>query len=254
MRVVVFGLGRAGRAHVRRLRGLGVECVTVDPDPVRGADFVSFEAWQAAQANVCEYGVIATPPDTHLDLVEKLTGLGLRVLCEKPLCGFGQLTRTLTWTQPNVMVYYNYAWHPVVRRLRDRAGASMVYMDCAQQRVVPEWGLLLDHGSHDLFILDYAFGLHGLIRAESTPEQLTVLGYLERNCVFCLWERIRPGPRLARVLVDGQVWFIEPDEEMHYAALQAFLAGPPYEIDLQVGRRVQSWLETIQALANEVRH
>lgn len=59
---------------------------TIDPTTATsGAHFASIEEFVHAQdALRCQAAIVASPPKTHRDLVERLLDLGLSVLCEKP--------------------------------------------------------------------------------------------------------------------------------------------------------------------------
>jgi predicted dehydrogenase len=116
-----------------------------------------------------DLAVIATPPDLHLAQIRQCLDTDLPVLCEKPLCGLGQLDQAKALLNhphaDKVMVAYNYRFHPKLQGVR----RIPTYFTCWQDRVLPEWGLLLDHCSHDLDILRQLCGEIEIKKAEHNP-------------------------------------------------------------------------------------
>jgi predicted dehydrogenase len=159
MRALVVGYGRAGRRHAALAQSFGLDVVTVDPNAE--SEFLHFASLQDALRADGHYdlAVICTPPALHVEHAAACQAVGLRVLCEKPLCALGQLEQARALGP--LMVAYNYRYHPVLVELDIRDwwsdGPAALYASQQRERV-PEWGLLLDHVSHDLDILNWLFG------------------------------------------------------------------------------------------------
>lgn len=117
-RAVVVGCGHMGSYHVRALRRLGVDVVTVDPDPAKGAMYPTLDA-----APPVEYAVVAAPVEHLADEARAAMLRDMHVLAEKPfapdvargreLCALAA-QRGLT-----LAVGYTERGNPAVRALRD---------------------------------------------------------------------------------------------------------------------------------------
>jgi predicted dehydrogenase len=91
LRLAVLGAGRMGRRHIAAAaRADGVELVAVC-DPAPGAAEGAAPAGVASASGLAELGepldavVIAAPTPFHTALAEQAIGMGLNVLCEKPV-------------------------------------------------------------------------------------------------------------------------------------------------------------------------
>jgi myo-inositol 2-dehydrogenase/D-chiro-inositol 1-dehydrogenase len=90
MRVAVIGAGRVGRLHAELLARSGHQVLICDND-ARASDHLASEVGgtpgtsAADTLKLVEAAIIATPPDTHAELVRTATDLGVAVLCEKPV-------------------------------------------------------------------------------------------------------------------------------------------------------------------------
>lgn len=241
--LIIGGYGRAGGRHVQIAAGLGHSIGIVDPASVTGfpnIEDASKATWfaicyptiEAALKVAWDYAVIATPPDLHLIQIHQCLDADLPVLCEKPLCSLGQLAEAeLLLEHPNankVMVAYNYRFHPALKIVKGRIPSMMV---CRQQRVLPAWGLLLDHCSHDLDILDDICGPltvkwanrhqcdhtdEWTICVETTIGQLVII----QESVGQYTERV------ARLIyLNGDTLDIDPDPAMFAAMWAAFMRG-----------------------------
>lgn len=145
--VLIIGYGRAGKRHEGYARRFGLIPYIYDPILKPDNDIDQY----LNNAKITR-AVIASPPDTHLDYINQCLEAGLKVLCEKPLCGFGQLEEAKRLPKDaKVMVAYNYRYHDRLQSII--RSSEKVNMRCKQYRhPMPEWGLLLDHCSHDLDI------------------------------------------------------------------------------------------------------
>lgn len=174
-RGLIVGYGRAGKRHGKMLDELGIGWVFCDPN-IEHPPGTGRISWEVIQENLdilrydYDFAVIATPPDLHLSQIRQCLDAGLAVLCEKPLCGLGQLEEAESLlAHPNaskVMVAYNYRYLPSLIQAR---GKVPQWMTCYQDRELPEWGLLLDHVSHDLDILRFLCGDIDIQSAQYLP-------------------------------------------------------------------------------------
>lgn len=100
-----------------------------------------------------DFAIICTPPAQHLDDIAMLFDIGVEnILCEKPLCSIGELERAKeVLRNRHIMIAYNYVYHPAIHKIEK--SNNFYHLICSQHRSqIPEWGLLLDHCSHNLDI------------------------------------------------------------------------------------------------------
>lgn len=275
MRGLIVGFGRAGKRHSKLLGKLKIDFVTIDPvEP----SFSAFEMYDLAlpvkhysdfnvalsKSGAFDFAVICTPPALHLAQIRQCLDAGLPVLCEKPLCGLGQLAEAEALLQyPNagkVMVGYNWRFHPEVIKLRnipDDAGVKWTEFDFCQYRPsLPDWGLLLDHCSHDLDIFSFITkSIPAIVEAEYSETQ-----------VYKIWEiTLKNGfireyvsndenePRSGQIRTyygNGSIGImnLQPDPAMYTAMWEAFLSGQ-YAPGLEEAIETQRLLEKCQELS-----
>src|SRR2546423_15576841 len=93
LRVVMIGAGFAAGAHLRALRQMGARVtavVTAHPQRRQAALSMFPEAavdWPAPEAlrRGADLAIVASPSDTHLDLVREAATRGVDVIVEQPL-------------------------------------------------------------------------------------------------------------------------------------------------------------------------
>jgi predicted dehydrogenase len=125
MKVLVVGLGRAGRRYAEHLRALGHEVGAHDSDP----------AWLAAPPppnhdrhfvdvtdglRWADAVVIAAPPETHLGYIEQCLIHGKPGLVEKPLFDLNQLPPE-GWLYADtalIMPVTSYRFHPGAQQIK----------------------------------------------------------------------------------------------------------------------------------------
>lgn len=259
---LIVGFGRAGKRHSKQLDSLDIEWSIVEPNRRQIPDFKDMRYAniyyplepELFTVETFDFAVIATPPDLHLAQIRQCLDAGLPVLCEKPLCGLGQLAEAeKLLDHPNadkVMVGFNYRFHPTLKRLLTcQQTPDLLY--CSQYRQLPEWGLLLDHVSHDLDILrwltggiDEILGVRHITTTEA--EAWRVLMRVGSKCVY-LDEEVVSQPGAKRVatlayLESLDTIDIDPEPQMFSDMWQAFLSGNYYP-DLKEAIETQRLLE-----------
>src|SRR5690606_11541965 len=88
MRVLVIGCGSIGTRRARILRGMGVDVLGVDVDPLRAAEATDGHATTldlALHDRTLRAAVVCTPPATHVPIALDCLKAGLVVFVEKPL-------------------------------------------------------------------------------------------------------------------------------------------------------------------------
>jgi hypothetical protein len=151
--IVIIGAGRAGNRHRQIAEKMGFDVWVYDPYiySLQNEDDLKY----VLENDNITHGIIAAPPGSHLYYINLLLSYKVRILCEKPLCGLNQLdeAKSIDPASP-VMVAYNYRYHPALKHI---AGTLTEFrlMTCVQHRELPDWGLLLDHCSHNLDIMRF---------------------------------------------------------------------------------------------------
>jgi len=114
---------------------------------------------------------IATPADTHFDLVRAALEAGKHVLVEKPLTSSvaegKKLTALARQSQRVLMCDHTYCYTPVVQRIRELIGTGEIgevqFVDSVRINlglVQPDVDVLWDLAPHDLAILDFVLPAH----------------------------------------------------------------------------------------------
>lgn len=124
LRFAILGAGRIGQVHARAVAGTPGARLVAIADPVAaaaeavkaayGCDIRTIDAILAASD--IDAVVICTPTDTHADLIEKFTGAGKAVFCEKPVdLSLARVKACLKVVEANkgrVMVGFNRRFDP----------------------------------------------------------------------------------------------------------------------------------------------
>ena len=93
VRVALIGVGRWGKVYIKTLLALGERCrlthlCTSHPDNARLVPYPVKVAreWRRVIERPCDAVIIATPPETHADILEACLDAGKPCIVEKPLC------------------------------------------------------------------------------------------------------------------------------------------------------------------------
>ncbi|MEU0519647.1 Gfo/Idh/MocA family oxidoreductase [Streptosporangium sp. NPDC006007] len=192
MRVAIAGFGTAGTARLGAYRQVaGAEVVAVvDPSPARLAEARDLQPGLRTHLNLPELFAadrvdvvdVCTPPSSHAELTTRALAAGAHVICEKPVAFRAADARALAEaaTRAGRLLYpaHNYLFSPMMRMLteaREEAGtpvtATIRIRRATHARGVgswqPDWrrdpavaggGILLDHGSHCVYMVTRLFG------------------------------------------------------------------------------------------------
>lgn len=228
MRVALFGCGRIGKRHLANLRALDPhgEVVVYDPaeHPTENPYLLDGLA-SAIPLDSCDAAIIATPADTHLEIMQRCNAERVPYLVEKPPVGFGQLEafESVVGTAPDgCAVGFNYRFHPVTQHLMAAGDRyERVYEFEAREDLVGHYGrtVVETMGSH---AIDLALFLAGEIWRESlVTDGVRLRGSLEHfsGARTTIDQHMDRGPRLSR-LSDRLLY---PDDGMYRAQLFAWL-------------------------------
>lgn len=273
-KVLIVGYGRAGKRHAKLLRQFMPTCQIVAVDPVDTDDDVKYADVVDAlrdEKNI-EIAVIATPPDDHLDSIDRCVSSGVKaIMCEKPLCGFGQLRRARTMQHlKNVCVAYNFRWHSELLRglTAERNGKNEWIAFSDQYRPpLPKWGHLLDHFGHTADLLTLLAGnllLHNVTHCTyvlndgfKTSEVLMIDGHTTGGAPVIIMDIVRTQPVIKRAYIRGPIGeldFREPGDmftKMWIAFLYAHARNVPFNLNIKEAMYAQELLE--EAHLKEVR-
>lgn len=267
---LIVGYGRAGQRHWQTLNYLfpNITIVTVDPVVPASFDYLEYALYYQNISFDC--AVICTPPAAHLEQIVMCLDRQIPVMCEKPLCDIGQMTEALNVATRHplaefVTVAYNYRYHALVkdRGLTQTNGhdSTYWYLECYQHRTeLPEWGLLLDHLSHDVDILCWYSQKRPLVEKvthtrSAHGEEYNVTGWLgDRRFEISEMVNFRDTiPRRARLTTPNGWADIFADQRMYQDMWLDFDSrisrGEPGAISLDEAIRVQEILEEIDQCA-----
>ncbi len=274
---LVIGFGRAGKRHDKLLRARGYLPAIVEPEIAQLPQDESrrhfFNLTSALEADEWEFAVICTPPDSHLQIIIDLDRYSpkLPVLCEKPLCAFGQLeiARSLRDCERPVMVAYNYRFNPDLENAqmyvdadRERLSRVVTFFASQYRENFPNWGILLDHVAHSLDILAWKFGALNVetARVYETPAKKVglVFGtFCESGSSFKIHDEARGSPCDRVAWIDGGLerWEVTPNPQMFTRMYDQFFAAiqgqHPYWPGLREAYETQTYLEDANYFATE---
>ena len=192
MRVAIVGFGTAGTARLGAYRQVaGAEVVAVvDPSSARLAGARDLQPQLRTYLTLSELFAtdridvvdVCTPPSSHVELAIQALDAGSHVICEKPVAFRTADARALAGaaTRAERLLYpaHNYAFSPMMRMLTEGKGkvgtpvtATIRIRRATHARGIgswqPDWrrdpavaggGILLDHGSHCVYIVTRLFG------------------------------------------------------------------------------------------------
>lgn len=269
MKYLIIGYGRAGKRHIKHLEEhFNVsrdDIVIVEPNDVavEYRQFYDIETAFSRPKFKYDYAIVCTPPDDHIDHIWMCIAHGIPVLCEKPLCGLGQIARAEELPgNAKIMVAYNYRYNKGLRDLKSNRAFVHNYMGWYMLSVqhrpkLPVWGLLLDHVSHDIDIMRVL--LERIEIDESTYsnstqyEQWTVSGKVPSGKQFVIAERVSKMQidRRCTIRYGVSEATIDAPVEMYTDMLDAFLHGNYYP-GLRDALETQRLLERTNQVVTEL--
>lgn len=260
---LICGYGRAGRRHEKLLINQTIFPSIVDTDSSVRPHFTSLHN---ALCYHWRFVVIASPPDVHLDQIRQCLDLDMFVLCEKPLCGWGQLeeARKLL-THPHadkLMMAFNYRYNPDIVHRDPNIRLPNVEIYSSQYREsLPSWGLLLDHVPHDLDILQWRYGdlvvETARVREDEKRHLVLVMGYFlgDGKTYFKIHDEVTKYPKDRQSYIIDSLGRSEISAnplmftEM-YRAFFAFMEGQVSILGLSDGIKIQEYLEKSKELSS----
>lgn len=179
MKVLVIGMGHAGRRHARLLMELGHTVICYD---VKGCD--TFEAGletklvcvasslESAFKTKPDAAIIATPPMQHCEPTLACLNMGIpRILVEKPLAPdvaeAVMMCKSAERHNAVLSVGYMLRAHPTITLLRHQLKQGLVfgpvyaaYFECCwqPQATTYPWAGVVAETSHELDLASYLFG------------------------------------------------------------------------------------------------
>jgi predicted dehydrogenase len=179
LNLVFLGCGAITAAHSRTLRAFSsdVRCFYASREAEKAMSFEkrfrgagSFGSYGAALADGrMDVALVATPPESHLELVLESLDRGKDVIVEKPafprIGDFERVAQEAARTGRRVLVAENYAYKPLVRVLRELLAAGavgqplFVQLNALKGQPAVDWraqtlgGALLEGGIHWIDLL-----------------------------------------------------------------------------------------------------
>jgi predicted dehydrogenase len=189
IRLGLIGAGRWGKNFIRTIRGLDgvVLSVLCSRNPASGelvdSNCKIVHDWHdLLGSDLCDGLIIATPPDTHAEILAAMIRARMPSMVEKPLTLDLQealdLQRLLQQTTTPVLVDHIYLFHPAYRELK-RLLAELGPIRSIQSEggnhgpFRPNYNALWDYGPHDIAMcldLIQTLPLHVACKASETSE------------------------------------------------------------------------------------
>ncbi len=128
MKFLIAGLGSIGRRHLRNLRALGQQDISLyrthqaTLPNAELSDYPAFLELSLALAEKPDGVIVANPTALHLEVAIAAAKAGAALLIEKPisssLAGLGELQSALTLSGKPAMVGFHFRFHPVLNQIK----------------------------------------------------------------------------------------------------------------------------------------
>ena len=182
MRVGLFGIGQMGRNHFKVLRRLGHAVRVYDPDidEINTHDLVGISIFGMELEKLIEWSeafIIATPTETHYQLLYQLADAGKPILCEKPLCETSSLAEDVVEAfgiaKIPLHIGFTERHNPVIRKIKemlDEKNPEIYHVEINRVGSLPperyrQEGAVLDIGIHDYDLTNHLFGSASLLNS-----------------------------------------------------------------------------------------
>lgn len=204
-KVVVFGAGYWGVNYIRELAG-NLSAV-IEPDTAR-AELVQ-QKYNVPVFPVLptdwkyDGAIVATPPDTHIEIAGSILKTGRTVLIEKPIATSYEDALSIAAHRQQCMASMIYLYHPEIIRLKKVF--KTVAMDHGFSRrtncgPIRPWGdAMWDLASHDIAIFNYITGQTpiGIEAAGARSWAIIKLNYIAFDAaIYVSW---LGGPKVRKV-------------------------------------------------------
>ncbi len=214
-KIAVIGCGHWGPHHLRIFNSLSESVVTAvaDSDPKRLESVRKLypdircetDGRALCGARDVEAVVIATPTNTHFELVKEALNAGKHVLCEKPLCVTSregeELVKLAADKRLILMVGHVFLFNAGILKVKEMLDAGelgkLQYMSATRTNLGPirsDVNVAYDLATHDISIFNWLLG--------GVPESVSATGgkYLQPGIMDLVFVSMRyPDGRLAFV-------------------------------------------------------
>lgn len=169
MRVIVFGAGRFGKNYARELGGHLVGVVEPNPETAQKiSETFNIKCYPELPEDLDFDGaVIATPPDSHIQVAKEVLKKGKYCLIEKPLGTSVEECLQLNPYKNKVMAGMIYLYHPAIIEMKKNFNQSLcnhIYTRRTNDGPVRDWqDSLWDLAAHDVYIIKYITGTSPLL-------------------------------------------------------------------------------------------
>ena len=136
-KIAVVGAGGWGKNHIRTLADLGCLSGIIDSDEIKlnelsvNYDNINFYS-NLDDALKQDYDgfIVATPPETHFEIGQKIIQKGIPLLIEKPLClcpdEAQQLVDDVKSKNINLMVGHVLLFHPAIQKIKEIIRSGLI--------------------------------------------------------------------------------------------------------------------------------
>jgi len=272
MNILIIGFGRAGKRHAKLLHSMGITTGLFDINGIKYSDIdkiyggdtppIYQDFNDATGNNVWDIAVIATPPKSHLWYIRECLVRNMWVSCEKPLTSFGKIHEaeyllSIKLPLERVQVQYNYRFNPDLQEFDAKIKSHAWQFVATQHRLVlPEWGLLLDHCSHDIDMIRWMskenFSIldatHNI--TSNTTDQFIINGKMDDGTLVYIMDEVNlvndKHPRMAKIFSPNGYMEVTPNSQMFVKMWESFFES--YRLGLPQEPGFMSALETQRIL------
>ena len=136
-KIAVVGAGGWGKNHIRTLADLGCLSGIIDSDEIKlnelsvNYDNINFYSnLDDALKQKFDGFIVATPPETHFEIGQKIIQKGIPLLIEKPLClcpdEAQQLVDDAKSKNINLMVGHVLLFHPAIQKIKEIIRSGLI--------------------------------------------------------------------------------------------------------------------------------
>lgn len=238
MKFALIGNGFIGSKHIEAINHVGGELVALcDINPERGVENVPFFTDYKGAIQRADHVSIATPNDTHTEIILECARLGKKILSEKPMT-FKLNEIPLLKGVPNLFGMFQLRHLPevnVMRKLKAKEAVLKVEMK-RSQTYHDTWkgdphrtgGLLINIGCHYFDLLGHLFGYSAFTSWSQRGELKSEGGYESESGVSVTWfiELTEEKPEYERSLtIDGVKFDLVQKDNLHKKVYEDFVWG-----------------------------
>ena len=239
MKFALIGNGFIGSKHIDAISHVGGELVAVcDLDESKKVEGIPFFTDYKEAVKEADFISIATPNDTHAEIILECARKGKKILSEKPITFKLEEIRLLSGV-PKLFGTFQLRHLPELNEMRKLAKnakevklvvemkRSSTYHQTWKGDPLRSGGLMVNIGCHYIDLLGHLFGYHPISIGSVVAETLAYGGFVGRNGTGVHWRiELSEKPTYERSLtIDGVKFDLAQKENLHRKVYEDFVWG-----------------------------